>query len=639
MTDDTPPRKRIGRRKFVAGVGAGAAAGLAGCGGDGGGDGDGDGTPTATQEPTSTMPESPPTGGRPTLGMATAPETTNPLVYDTSYDWEIIKRVYDFGVTLHPTTYEYKPWTFTEWDVSPGNAGTSSPTVTATMRDDTTFSDGESVTPEDYKFTVEYLKEQEVTGSISASQVSRVEDVKTTEDGVEIFLSEPYNSWFGDVLGQIILPQHIWKNVSDYTQYQPRNEGGPIGSGPMTLEDYSWENWFEFDYRPKEEIPWPRADYVDWIHEEGPFLDGTRLEIFGSASNMEQNLLDGNLTCVFQGVGPSTANTAQNTEGVALDTNPSSGYDHVSFNMRRVPFDDVAFRQFLRKMLDSVWIVEEPYNGIGAQRGSYPSIAAFESWRPPEPWETDEYEGISLPDLTFPGEEGEFTLDESAIQDARDFLENHEEAKHDYSFEEGSQSNTNAPDGLQLHVNGEPLTQAHTNNAGEGGQGPIVFRFQPSGEDLTQNQTGNKFTTALRRVGVPISKSVETINSTSSAVYFQENFDMYSMGWGVTPYLTLYQVLYGEAGIDQEGTAEVPGYNPMAYTGIQDLIEEDVQTMERSERVPLVKQMQAQIWHDAPTAITIYKNLLEPVDDSYSGFYSTVGGLFATPWMNVYQEE
>lgn len=622
--DDSALNASIDRRTFVAGLGAGATAGLAGCTGvleEGGG--------------------SRPSGGTATFGLPTAPGTLNPLSYSSAYEYEIIRRVYDFGTTVHPENYEFKPWTFTDWNVNAENAGTSSPTITATMRTDTEFSDGEAVTPEDYKFTIEYLQEQGVTGSISAAQVEYVEEVKVAgDDGVELFLSEPYNAWFGDILGQIILPQHIWKDVSTYDKYEPRNEGGPVGSGPMELTDYSWEQWFELEYRDDSVIPWPSAEGVNWIHDDGPFLDAHRIEIFGNQATMQQELLAGNLTCVYQGVTPSTAQEAQNKPGVELAQNPSVGYDHISFNMRRVPFDDRAFRQFLRKMVDSEWIVQEPYNGIGAEPGTYASIGSFADWRPPEPGSVDEFEGIPIPTLNFPGEAGTFSLDQSAIDEARSFLTDHEEAKHDYTFEEGSQGNTNAPDGLQLFVNGEPLVDAHTNNDGEGGQGPLEFSYQPPGEDRTQNLTGEEVIGALRRVGVPMTKSIDPVQQVAlSKVYIQENFDMYSMGWSVTPYLTLYRQLYGAAGVDDGSQSEQTYYNPMGYTGAQDLIEQDLDTMERSERIPIVKKIQAQIWYDAPTVITAYKNLLEPHPAEFKGFYNTAGGLFENPWMNVYQEE
>lgn len=614
----------------MAGLGAGLAAGLAGCAAAGNGT---DETPTA-----GSMPESPPEGGTATLGLSNGPTSLNPLTYSTAAEYEAIRRVYDVGVTTHPTTYDYAPWTFVDWSVHPENAGTSSPTVRATMRDDTTFSDGTPVTPEDFAFTVQYLKEQNVTGQISAAQVSAVEDVAVGDSEVDIFLSEPYNGWFADVLGQVILPKHVWRNVSDYTTYEPRKEGGPVGSGPMVLEDYAWGNWLNFAYREDEAVPWPRDDRIDWLHDEGPFLDRVRLQIYGNRSTMREDLLAGDLTAMYQGVSPSDAETAQNTDGIEVAQNPSRGYDHVSFNLRRTPFDDVAFRQFLRKLFDGDWVVEGPYEGIGAEKGTYPSIASFEDWRPPEPWEADEYDGVPLPTLAFPGEAGTFELDADAVAAARDFLVDHDEAVHDYAFAEGSQPATDAPDGAQLFVNGEPLTEAHTDNDGTGGQGPIEFLYEPPGEDRTQNAVGEAFTAALRRVGVPVSPTVQSQSTTEMSVYFAEDFDMYSMGWGITPYLVSYRSFYGAAGVDTEGTTDRPFLNPMGYTGAQDAIEADARTMERSERIPHVKRIQAQIWHDAPTIVTAYKNLLEPHPAAFGGFTETAGGLFETPWMNVYRE-
>ena len=622
MTDDSIQRSgRVERRKFLIGVGAGVTAGLAGCSTD-------DSGQTDT-----------PRGGMPIQAIDTVPETTNPLTYGDSYSYEIIRKIYDFGTTLHPNDQSFQPWSFYDWTLDVDNIGSSDPTIVAELRDDMTFSDGEKVTAQDYKFTVDYIKEQQPVGSISASIYSAVEEVGVdSSDGttVNIYLSRKDNRWFTGILGSIILPQHIWKDIPDHTTYEPYKEGGLIGSGPMILSNYNWESWYEFEFRPRAEIPWPSADYVTWLHDEAPFLDGVRMEVFGSENAMEQALLNGDVDTVYQGTSVERAVEATNKEFLEVKQSPEAGYSHHSFNLRRVPFDCPAFRQLLVMLKDGKWIVEELFKGIGATDGDYASIGAFKNWRPPAPTETDEYEGISVPDLTFPGEgRGSFQLTQDAIDQARDFLVDHPRAKHDYTIEEAATDASAAPDGMEIFVDGVALSEAHTDNDGNGGQGPLEFSYNPPREDFQKAQIAERWIRALKNVGIPVRPKIQSFNSQLPKIYAQEDFDFFGMNWGVGVNQTHFVQLYSSEGADLDGTADAQMFNAMGYSGADDLINQDRDTMMPEDRQPLVKQILARLWSDAPTLITYYSNLTEPVNTRYTGYIETVGGIGEGGWLNV----
>jgi len=658
-------RPGIDRRKFLAGLGTGITAGVAGCQEDGG-----DATPTETDDTgdddtdddmeTETETEEMMQGGTPTIGMAVAPTTLNPLQAGSVYEFYIIDRVMAYGTTNHPETLEFRPWAIEDWTLNPGNAGEdpSDPALAdVTLRDDLTFHDGEDVTAEDLKFSMEYFRDQNPTESLTGAAHQVIDRVEMTGDyTVDVYMTAKDQRWFTNILGFPILPQHIWSDVDDFTQYSPRNsDEGLVGAGTWRLADFNWENWYELE--TVDDYPIPSADYVGWIDDEAPFVDGLRFEVFGSQNAMEQAVLSGEIDAGFVASGFTTdsAIQAENDESLTVHQASESGYNHISYNMRRTPFDDVAFRQFLNKAFDKQWVISEPYDDIGAVAGDYAVIPAISRWRPPEPSELADQgsfqaEGIdtslleessiqsheSFPDLSFPGEPGTFnmtgevmdgTLQSGPLKQIRDFLVNHSNAEHDYSFGEAQTSLTTAPDGKELYVNGEHMNEAHTNNAGEGGQGPLVFSFQPPQEDLYQSRYGQQFIGMLKKIGVPVEPKVKTINAQIPTVYVQEDFDMYSMGWGLGVNVTHFSSLYSGEGADLTGETETGKFNAMGYTGADPLIERDRSFMDFSRRTPVVKQICAEIYRDAPTNITDVAQLLEPTNDEWEGW---IGGLGTT---------
>lgn len=632
--EETPIKDRVNRRKFIAGVTAGTAAGLAGCSSSTNTTTSSTGnTGTTTQET-----DEPVHGGKPVLGMATEPDTLNPLATGSTYSLRIFENIYTFGTTIRPETSQIVPWGMKDWEVHPENVGTSSPTIVAELRDGLTFSDGEPVTAEDVQFTVEYIKEQDTAGTIASSQFSAVESVGVdSPDGttVNYFLSEKGNAWSREIMGELILPKHIWKNVPDYSQYTPRDNGGPIGSGPFELTDYSWPSWFELELR--DDVIWNTLDHADWLHDDGPFIDSLRVEVFSSKTALNQALLNGDVDQTMLTVSVDKGVEAQNND-MKVYRSQDSGWQEIGFNTRRVPLDCPAFRQLLARLYDWDYYIKELYKNIGAVKPDYATPPAFEEWRPPRPSEIDEYEGIPIPDLEFPGEVGTNNLDQAAIDEAREFLINHDRAKHDYSVGEATSGVTNTPDGQEIYVNGTPLTEAHTDNNGESLDSPLLMLYNPPSDQPKVAQAVMAWIDVLQKTGIPAEGQAIAFNSQVPRVFAQENFDMYEAGWGssISALNLHYSPRFGEAGADLDGNSEATKFNPMGYTGTQDLVDQHKQIMEVEPRKPIVKKILANIWQDAPVLLQYHSNVIQPVTDAFTGHVQKVGGISNYHnWLNI----
>lgn len=652
--------RSIDRRKFLAGVGTGVAVGMAGCtssngdsegGGNGGGNGSGgNGGQTDTAGNNQTQNEKPANrakGGKPVLGMNTAPNTLNVLKTSTAYAFMILDNVYSYGALRPPDPGKPIPWQFKNWTLHEKNVGTDKPTVVANLRDDITFNDGEPVTAGDVKFTVEYIKEQEPAGTISAVQFENVSDVKIdkkTGTRVEYYFSKPDAAWLSQVVGNVILPKHVWKNVADYSKFSPRKEGaeGIVGAGPMVLDDYKWGSWFELSMRPDDEIPWNEAEYTSWLSNKGPFIDALRIEIFGSQSAMFQALLNGEIDQAYGSAPVDTAVKGKKKANIDVKKSKDDGWHHQSFNTRRVPLDDPVFRQFLVKALDQTWVIEKLFKGIGAEYGDYATPKAFADWRPPVPQKIEgDYEGIPIPDLTYPGTESGYRVNQKTVDALRSFLIDSSDAKHDYTLGKATSDEVSSPDGKAIYVNGKPLVDAHTDNNGNSMHKPLKMSYNPPNEDPKSNAIASQWVNALSTVGVPAISDVIGFNAQTTKVYGKEDFDMFGMGWtGITWPNDHYAQFYSSKGADGPNEQfKTQKFNAMGYTNADDMIFKQANMMNYKKRMPIVRKVLAQIYHDAPTQITQYANVLQPVTTRFGGRVQWTGGVNNIySWLNMYKK-
>lgn len=101
-----------------------------------------------------------------------------------------------------------------------------SKTWTLTVRDGMTWDDGQPVTAEDIKFTLEYMDTQTEGGYADTYADIRVIDEKT----IELELPEANPRQLSNLTVLRIMPKHIYDGVEDYTTVP--NEQANIGCGP-----------------------------------------------------------------------------------------------------------------------------------------------------------------------------------------------------------------------------------------------------------------------------------------------------------------------------------------------------------------------------------------------------------------------
>lgn len=131
--------------------------------------------------------------------------------------------------------------------ITPADDGLS---VTAVLKNDLVWSDGQPLTADDVVFTYEKKIAKENGASDSLWINDKPVQVEKVDDKTVKFTLPELNA---AILSQVaadtyILPKHVYQSVSDFSQAQLSVK--PVGSGPYQLADYKKGEYLEFNANP-----------------------------------------------------------------------------------------------------------------------------------------------------------------------------------------------------------------------------------------------------------------------------------------------------------------------------------------------------------------------------------------------------
>ncbi len=237
--------------------------------------------------------------------------------------------------------------------------------ITVTLNPLATWHDGEPVTANDVKWSLEAIIAD--PSSTAAALISALASVDVIDDHTAVLnLSRPSSSIIGFLswYGVMILPAHIYDDGTDWTE-NPANMA-PIGSGPFRFVSYTPGQTIELE---------ANESYFG----EGPFLEKLIWQVIPDQNTQVQALLNGEIDMV-DGV-PST-NLPQ------LETDPNfvtipKNYPnplYVGFNTAQAPFDNPDVRRAVGMAIDRDQIVASAFGGYGvSQDVYYPTVIAWAS--------------------------------------------------------------------------------------------------------------------------------------------------------------------------------------------------------------------------------------------------------------------
>ena len=277
------------------------------------------------------------------LGWTIDQDSWNPLSFKTLEDLGRLGLVYDRLVVTGPSG---KP----EMWAAESLEAVNETTFEVKLREGLTFNDGEALTPEDVKFTFDYLKEHNAV--YFQQYLENLIGVSIDGQKIRFELATPSAPFVSGALGQIpILPEHVWSTILEETgleKPQDYRNTSIVGSGPFNLK--YWKEGREIYFERNE------------AHFMGPKADLLMIQ-FGSAEILSASLTKGDIDITLQPLVPTVIEEFKTYEQLELVQAQSNGYMSARYNMNNELFAHKAVRQALSHAIPFEAIIEEVLGG------------------------------------------------------------------------------------------------------------------------------------------------------------------------------------------------------------------------------------------------------------------------------------
>jgi peptide/nickel transport system substrate-binding protein len=150
----------------------------------------------------------------------------NPFSPDTRQQASTV--IYEPMMIYNKATAQLVPWLATEYTWNADNTQ-----LTFKLRQGVKWSDGQPFTAKDVLFTFDLLKNNPaLLNNIGSILTDDIDSVSATDDFTVVFKFKNVHTPALYLLAdQLIVPEHIWKDVKDPTTFTNEN---PVGTGPFT---------------------------------------------------------------------------------------------------------------------------------------------------------------------------------------------------------------------------------------------------------------------------------------------------------------------------------------------------------------------------------------------------------------------
>jgi peptide/nickel transport system substrate-binding protein len=289
-------------------------------------------------------------GGQLIEGEVGTPRTANPILAFTDADKDITALVYA-GLMRQDVLGNLVPALAASYSVSPDGL-----TYDFVLKKNIYFDDGKPITADDIVFTINKTQDTAIKSPVRADWAD-VTVKKISDSEVQFILKQPYAAFLDNTtLG--ILPQHIWKDVSDDQFIFSNYNLQPVGNGPYRVQSIAKDS----NGVPQSYILVPSNHYTG----TKPYISKIILDFYPDESHAFDALEAREIDSLV-GLDPNDATALASTSAsVHILTKAVPRLFGIFFNQNQNPvFADKAVRQALSFAIDRQAIVKDVLYGYG----------------------------------------------------------------------------------------------------------------------------------------------------------------------------------------------------------------------------------------------------------------------------------
>lgn len=481
-----------------------------------------------------------------TIGVTGDLNSANPLQQIDTTEAFLTGLLYDFVLRLGQADYAVEPEMLTEVPtVENGGISEDGLTWTFHFRDDLTWSDGEPVTAQDFKWTADYIIENKVSSYIDGYRFT--ESIKAPDDHTIVWTTTRPSLAPGWPGYSIVLPSHIWGQLSDKEIKDFRNFPNTVSSGPFELVDWEPGEFWRVE---------ARDDY--W--QGTPNVDEIVFRVYNSEESVVQALIKGEIDSTTVAT-PNLFETVRDAPGVGAAVTSAEAFHQMSFNLADDPSStahpavlDPVVRQAVSWAIDKPTLVDRVLRGYGLP-GTTPIVPLYDQWH----WEPPDDVAIGFD----PAEAGRL-LDDAGYVDTDN-------------------------DGVREMP---------------GGGDPLEWRLFLATTDPAAIKAAPFIQGWLRDVGIGVSTKTMTDAKLFDQWYgFDWDLIIYSWGTGPDPDFLLSSFTTDQCGFWSDTCYSNPEYD--------DLYREQQTELDETEREATVDRMQQILYEDTPEIVLWYPNSFE----------------------------
>ena len=491
-----------------------------------------------------------------TIGTTADIRTTNPLRSLNVIEAWTFSLMYSGMIWYNREDLSGAPGLASNWTQSDDGL-----TWTFKFREGLKWSDGQPLTAHDFAFTANFLidNDREIVSWNKNTDFPYTESVTATDDTTLVWKTTKPTFAPGKPEYYLVLPEHIWGDLSGEEANKFKNFPNPVVSGPFTLTEHEQGQFWRLEPNPNWFGTQPNVDEIVFrlFNTDEAVVQALKRGTVDFAEYIPAPLFDslagdpGNTTTTHVGSATSFANVNFNL----LEADKSTGHPALL---------DVDVRRAVAYAIDKETIVEKIRRGY-ALAGTTVVPPSFPFWH---------YEPTDEELITFDPAEANRILDEAGYEDTDN-------------------------DGVREMP---------------GGGEPLEFRFNVESTDTNAIKSAVFIENWLRDIGIDI-KTQSMNNSSILEQYYAGDFDMYWYGWSTSPDpdFLLSTFTTDECGFWSDTCWSNPEYDA--------LYEEEKLAFRDEDRQVIVRQLQQMIYNEVPEIVMYYDQNLETYrGDRWTGF-------------------